>query len=132
MDWQIILFALIASIFTSLAGQVWFSRLLFGDVWFQTSGKRHVDNTSLMLTILANLLLDFMTALIFKACIVYADLRTASMIFGFGTLCFIAFCLPVLCLELLGGNRRPRLFAIHMGHRLLVMVILCILASIWM
>lgn len=133
MDWQILLFALVATIITTLVGLVWFSRLLFGDIWLQETlqgRQRAPSDTAKAISVTANAILEFMTAMIFKTFLVYAGLNTASEIFGLGFLLFIGFMLPILLSELVWVGKGPRLFAINAGYRLTTLAILCILGSI--
>lgn len=134
MDVQVLLFALLATVCTTLLGYIWFSPLLFGDMWEREigGGKRmRRDGTTQFMMVLANMLMEFMMAVIFRAFMIYAGLHTASSIFCLGALLYIGFMLPLLAGDLLWGNRSPRLFVIDAGHRLVLMVILCILGSIW-
>lgn len=135
MEWQIILFAIIATICTTCVGSIWFSPLLFGDVWMRQvygpKGRLRMAASNMWIIFAANILLEFMTALIFRACLEFAGLTTAGSIFGFGFLIFVGFMLPVLTGDILWRRSAPQLFAIQAGHRLVTLMIVCILASIW-
>lgn len=134
MDMPTILFALLATFCTTLVGAVWYSRLLFGDIWAKEAGlgKRYQQASStLVIRTVANFIVEFMMALIFRAFMTQAHLVTASAIFGLGFLLFVGFMLPLLISDLLWSEKNPRLFAIHAGHRLALILVLCILGSIW-
>lgn len=134
MEWEIILFAVIATICTTFVGSIWFSSLLFGDIWRHHvyGGDRiRMSSSHNTLVFSMNLLLEFMTALIFRACMVYAGLTSAGEIFGFGFLLFVGFILPVLAGEVLRRRGNAQIFAISAGHRIVVLMVVCILASIW-
>lgn len=135
MELQIILFAFIATVCTTFVGSVWFSPLLFGDVWMRQvyglKDRMRMSSSNMMIIFAANILLEFMTALIFRACLEFAGITTPGSIFGFGFLVFVGFMLPVLAGDILWRKGSPQLFAISAGHRLVSLMIVCILASIW-
>lgn len=134
MDMPTVLFALLATFCTTLVGAMWYSRLLFGDIWSREAGltKRYQQSgSSLVIRTVANFVMEFMMALIFRAFMTQAHLVTAGAIFGLGFLLFVGFMLPLLIGDLLWNEKNPRLFAIHAGHRLSLILVLCILGSIW-
>lgn len=131
MEVQIILFAMVATISTTLVTLIWFSRLLFGDSWLrETSVNRYRYRPDTAIGIFATVIVQFMTAVIFKAFLVYGNLQTPSEIFGFAALLFVGFILPTCIYDLLWTGRSARYFAMNAGHHLLVLMIISILGSI--
>lgn len=122
---------LVATLVAYFFGALWYSPILFGNVWKQALGKSREELPAPTLPMLIGFILTFVTAL--GLALLIKSLGVNTLIGGVlvGLVVAIAFIVTNTLSEYLYSGQSMKLFWIHAGYRVVYILIMGAILGVW-
>lgn len=122
---------LVASISAFLVGWLWYSKVLFAEVWMKEIGfsPDQLGNPTMSMIITAVMIL--LMSLGLGILIQWFDLNTFFSILTLGFFVWLIGAMPVELNGVLFGGKSKTLFFIHTGHKFVEIITISIVLGFW-
>lgn len=122
---------LVAAIAGMAIGFLWYSKLMFAEMWTKEAKPKSYDSNANVTLYLVNYLVYFVMAYALSQLIFFFDLRGVVEGMLAGVFAFTGFAGAAAFTENLFSGRSWKLFAINYGYQLVNLVVMGIVLAVW-
>jgi len=125
-----LLAVLVAAIFSMILGGLWYSPLLFGNMWMKLA-KIKPNTDQMAKSYIAGFLASLITMYVLANVLNYAGVGSVTSGISVGFLVWIGFFVTTALGTILWEGKSPKLFAINIGYSFVNIIVASIIIAVW-